>query len=252
MTAQPAAAAPGRSYVIEGRTVTMPVVVRDATSAAATYLVSAAAARCLLPGPELDVVELLPGRALFSIACIQYRDNDLGNYNEVSLAFFVRRRDEPRGVPWLGAATALMRSRLATWIWKLPVDQAFTCAAGRGIWGFPKTIEEITFTESDGRSSCRLVMGGRHVLTLAMARGGSRTLPDAAMTTFTYLDGGLHRTAFASGASGVGIHLGGVDLTLGDHPIAGDLRALGLPRRAMLAVWLGRMHGRFEAPEACG
>jgi hypothetical protein len=249
MTAQPAGAAPDRRYVIEGRTIVMPVVVRDATSAAATFLVDAAAARRLLPGPELDVVELLPGRALFSIACIQYRDNDLGNYNEVSLAFFVRRRDEPRGVPWLGAALALMRSRLATWIWKLPVDQAFTCAAGRGIWGFPKTIEEIAFTESDGRSSCRLVMEGRHVLTMAMARGGTRTLPDAAMTTYTYLDGRLHQTAFASGASDVGIHLGGVELALGDHPIADDLRGLGLPRRALLGVWLGQMHGRFEAPE---
>ena len=125
MSVQPAAVRSGQHYVIEGRTVTMPVVVRDATSAAATFLVNAAAARRLMPAPALDVVELLPGRALFSIACMQYRDNDLGDYNEVSLAFFVRRRDEPRGVPWLGAAVALMRSRLATWIWKLPVDQAF-------------------------------------------------------------------------------------------------------------------------------
>src|SRR5262245_49621589 len=233
MSAQPAAAAAGRSYVIEGRRVTMPVVVRDATSAAATFLVNAAAARRLLPGPELDVVELLPGRALFSIACIQYRDNDLGDYNEVSLAFFVRRRDEPRGVPWLGAAVALMRSRLATWIWKLPVNQTFTCAAGGEIWGFPKTVEEITFTEADGRSSCRLVMGGRHVLTMAMVRGGGRTLPDATMTTYTYIGRRLHRTPFASGASGVGIHLGGVELALGDHPVAGELRTLGLPRRAL-------------------
>ncbi len=249
MSAQPAAVPHDQSYVIEGRTVTMPVVVRDATSAAATFLVNAAAARRLLPGPGLDVVELLPGRALFSIACIQYRDNDLGNYNEVSLAFFVRRRDEPRGVPWLGAALALMRSRLATWIWKLPVDQAFTCAAGRGIWGFPKTIEEITFAESESRSSCRLVMGGRHVLTMAVPRGGQRALPDASMITYTVIDGRLHRTPFSSGASGVGIHLGGVELALGDHPIASELRALGLPRRALLAVWLGNMHGRFEAPE---
>jgi hypothetical protein len=249
MSAHPAAA--GRSYVFEGRTVTMPVVVRDATSAAATYLVDAATARRLLPGPELDVVELLPGRALFSIACIQYRDNDLGDYNEVSLAFFVRRRDEARGVPWLGAAVDLARSRLATWIWKLPVDQRFTCAAGNGIWGFPKTIEEIGFAEDGERSSCRLVMGGRHVLTMTMARGGARTIPDATMTTYTYLDRRLHRTAFTSGASGVGIHLGGVELALGDHPIADDLRALGLPRRALLGVWLGKMHGRFEVPEAC-
>jgi hypothetical protein len=251
MTAQPAAAPPARSYAIEGRTVTMPVVVRDATSAAATYLVDAAAARRLLPGPELDVVELLPGRALFSIACIQYRDNDLGDYNEVSLAFFVRPRDEPGGLPWLGAAVDLVRSRLATWIWKLPVNQHFTCAAGSGIWGFPKTVEEIGFSEAGGRSSCRLVMGGRHVLTMAMAPGGARTIPDATMTTYTYLDRRLHRTAFSSGASGVGIHLGGVELALGDHPIADDLRALGLPRRALMGVWLGKMHGRFETPEAC-
>src|SRR5881396_2492861 len=105
--AEPAVATTGRRWVFEGRQVTLPVVVRDATSAAATYLVSAAAARRLLPGPELDVVELLPGRALFSVACIDYRDNDLGDYNEISLAFFVRRRDEAAGIPWVGAAVDL-------------------------------------------------------------------------------------------------------------------------------------------------
>jgi hypothetical protein len=94
-------------------------------------------------------------------------------------------------------------------------------------------------------------MGGQHVLTMTMARGGTRTIPDATMTTFTYLDGRLHRTAFASGASGVGIHLGGVELALGDHPLAEELRALGMPRRALLGVWLGKMHGRFEAPDGC-
>jgi hypothetical protein len=80
----------------------MPVVVRDATSAASTYLVDARTARTLLPGPELDVVELFPGRALLSVACIDYRDNDLGDYNEVSLAFFVRERRAAAGIPYLG------------------------------------------------------------------------------------------------------------------------------------------------------
>jgi hypothetical protein len=86
-------AAPGAGdphYFFQGPEVTMPVEVRDASSAAATYLVDAAVARTLLPTPQLDVVELLPGRALFSIAAIDYRDNDLGDYNEISLAFFVR------------------------------------------------------------------------------------------------------------------------------------------------------------------
>jgi acetoacetate decarboxylase len=236
--------------VFQGREVRLPVVVRDAASGAATYLVDAAAARRLLPDPELDVVELLPGRALLVIACIDYRDNDLGDYNEVSLALFVRRRDEPHGIPWLGTAVALAQNRIATYIHRLPVDQSFTCEVGRGVWGFPKTVEQIDFTDDGGRRACRLVMGGRHVLTLSVRRGGTRRLRDVPMITYSYIDGGLHRTRFVSGAEGVGIRLGGAHLELGDHPIAHELRGLGLPRRALMTVWMEHSHGRFEGPEA--
>ncbi len=245
------AVAGGQRWVFEGREVTMPVAVRDAASAAATYLVPTAAARRLLPGPELDVVELLPGRALFSIAAIDYRDNDLGDYNEVSLALFVRPRGGRGGVPYLSTALDFARNRVATFIWKLPVDQRFTCLAGRGVWGFPKSVEEIAFEDAGGRRSCRLAMDGRHVLTFSVARGGGRTLPDNTMTTYTYLDGRLHRTTFVSGATGVGIHLGGAGLALGDHPLADQLRSLGLPRGALMSVWMEHSHGRFEAPSPC-
>lgn len=236
-------------YVFQGREVAMPVVVRDAASMAATYLVAADAARRLLPGPELDVVELLPGRALFSVACIDYRDNDLGDYNEVSLALFVRERGAATGLPYLGAALDLVRSRLATWIYRLPVTQSFTCDAGRGIWGFPKTVEQIDFDEPANRWRCRLVMSGRHVLTMSVPRGGRRTLPEVEMVTYSYLDGTLHRTRFTSGARGVGLHLGGAELQLGDHPLAAELHALGLPRRALLSVSMSHTHGTFAAPE---
>ena len=167
----------------------------------------------------------------------------------MSLAFFVRERRAAAGIPYVGAAADLFRNRLATWIWKLPVNQSFTCEAGRGIWGFPKTVEEIEFTDAGGRRSCRLAMDGRHVLTCSAPLGGSRALPDAEMTTYSYIDGVLHRTTFASGASEVGIHLGSAELALGDHPIADELRALGLPRRAMMSVWMGAMKGRFEEAE---
>ena len=246
---QAAAAEAGPRYVFQGREVTMPVVVRDASSAAATYLVRADEARRLLPGSELDVVELLPGRALFSIACIDYRDNDLGDYHEVSLALFVRERRAAAGIPYVSAALNLVRNRIATYIYKLPVNQSFTCEAGCGIWGFPKSIEEIEFADIGSTWQCRLNMNGRHVLTFTTTRGGSRTLPDAPMVTYSYIDGGLHRTRFVSGATGVGIRLGGAELTLGDHPIADELRGLGLPKRSLMTVWMEHQHGRFDAPE---
>jgi hypothetical protein len=244
-----AAVAPeARRYVIQGRTVTMPVVVRDAASAAATWVVSSAAARRLLPGPELDVVEVFPGRTLFSIGCIDYRDNDLGNYGEVSVALFVRERRASAGVPYLRPMLEFARNRLAVFIYALPVNQSFTCEAGQRIWGFPKTVEEISFCDDGARRECRLVMGGMHVLTMSVPRGGARTLPDSPMQTYTYLDGRLHRTAFTSGASGVGVHIGGTTLALGDHPMADTLRSLGLPKWALLTVWMEHQHGRFEAP----
>jgi hypothetical protein len=245
-------AAPGISavprYVFQGREVTMPVVVRDASSVAATYLVDAGSARALLPGTELEVVETFPGRALFSVALIDYVDNDLGDYNEVSLALFVRRRDDRPAVPYLGNVVDFFRNRLGTYITHLPVNQSFTRDAGEGIWGFPKTVEEIEFHDGAARRTGTLVMGGRHVLTFSSRRGGRLSLPETAMTTYTYIGGRLHRTTFVTGATEVGFGLGGGHLELGQHPIADELRSLGLPRGALLTVWMGHQHARFEAP----
>ncbi len=237
-----------QQYVIQDREVTLPVVVRRASSATATYLVSARAARELLPDDRLEIAELFPGTAVFSLACIDYQDNDLGDYNEVSMAFFVRERGARTKLPYLGTVYDLVRYRLPTYIHRLPVDQSFTCEAGAGIWGFPKTVENIEMTLQDSRSRCRLLCGGSHVFTFSAPAGGDRSLPQADMTTYSYIDGVLHKTRFRSGASGVGMRLGGASLELGDHPIADELRGLGLPKRALLSVWMEAMSGSFEAP----
>ena len=246
MNAMPAVA-PSPTFTIQGREVHLPVVVRDASSGAATYAVSAAAARRLIPGAALEPIEVWPGKALCSIAVIQYRDNDLGDYNEVSIAFFVRERGTAQGLPYVGTVADFLRGRVATYIRHLPVDQSFTCEAGRTIWGFPKTVERIDFSPSADRAICALHMNGSHVLTLAVPRGGKRTLPDSLMTTYSFINGVPHKTAFSSGGAGVGFHLGGAELTLGAHPIADELRSLGLPKRALMTMWMERMHGSFDA-----
>lgn len=238
-----------RSYPIQGRIVTMPAIVTDASAATATYLVDARAARRLLPGAELEVVELFPGRALLGLTCVDYRENDLGDYREISVALFVRERSAPAGLPVLEAALALARGRLATYIHRLPVDQSFTCEAGRRIWGFPKTVDEIEVEYTSDRVHCRWAVDGALVLRFSAPRGGTRRLPDNELVTYSYIEGVPHRTRFASGAEGFGFRWGGAELSLGDHPIAAELRGLGLPRRALVTSWMEKMHGRFEAPE---
>ena len=81
------------TYEIDGRTVTMPVEVRDAAAGFATYLVSRKVVAALLPPGGVEPITVLPGRTLMSIGLIDYRDNDLGDYHEVGVLFFVQPRD---------------------------------------------------------------------------------------------------------------------------------------------------------------
>ncbi len=236
-------------YMIQGQEVSLPVIVRDASSGVATYLVNADAARRLLPGSELDVIELLPGRTLLSIAVIDYKDTDLGDYNEVAITFFVRERGAPRGIPYLGALIDFLRGRVSSYIRHLPVNQSFTCEAGRTIWGFPKTVEEIDFLYQQSRVHCKLSCDGQHVLTLSLPRGGDRKLPESQMSTYSYIQGVPHKTRFTQRSEGVGFKLGGAQIELGPHPIADELRSLGLPKRAIMTAWMEKMQGRFSAAE---
>jgi acetoacetate decarboxylase len=147
------------SYDVAGTTVTLPVRVRDASAGTAAYEVDAAAAAALLPA-AFEVVEAAPGRAHLAIVVVDYRDNDLGSYLEVGLMLFVRpRAGGPDG----------------TFIFRLPVDQAFTCQAGRQIWGFPKTVESIALDYSPSAADCRLTMDGELVLRLRLPRVGDAT-----------------------------------------------------------------------------
>jgi hypothetical protein len=234
------------AYVIQGRTVRMPAVVRDASSGNAIFLVPSAAAQPLV-GDAFEVVEMAPGQTQLILGFVDYRDNDLGDYNEVMMIFMVRphgKPSEPEG----------------TFIYKLPVNQSFTCEAGRVIWGFPKSVEQIDVAYADDHVTCNLVMAGQHVFTLTVPRGKADRGdapdghgpdghgPDMEMATYTYLDG-LSVVRFTTGGpTTVQPGADGVELTLGTHPLADDLRRLGLPAPALMSTWMEHMHGSFGAP----
>jgi Acetoacetate decarboxylase (ADC) len=233
----PSSPAGAGEYLIAGRTVRMPCVVRDASAGTAMFDVPLDAARVILPGDAFDVVESSPGRAQLIIAVIDYRDNDLGDYLEVGVTLFVT----PRGA---GPDAA------GTFITRLPVDQEFTCAAGRAIWGFPKTVEDIALDYAADAVTATLRMDGEVVLRLTLPRGGDDAMPPMPMTTYSYIDGVAHATAFTQGGTGAQLlpHGDGVRLELGQHPVAKDLASLGLPAAAVMSTWTEHMAGSFETP----
>ena len=230
--------APASRYTIQGRNVELHVEVRSATNASALWLVPAAGVAALLPDDAFQPLDVGGGQTQLILGLIDYQDNDLGDYREVAVIFFVH----PRGA---GPEQA------GSYIWRLPVDQSFTCEAGCTIWGFPKSVEKIDYAYAPDRVSGTLWMDGRQVFTLRLPRGGEPTA-DAATSgyTYTHLHGAPHRTPLTTGGGAVLNPAGApAELELGDHPIAAALRGLGLPKPPALVTWVPHMRGSFGVPE---
>jgi Acetoacetate decarboxylase (ADC) len=235
------------TFTVDGRTLTMPVEVRAARSWLATYVVPAEAAQRLLP-PGLEVAELRPGKALVPLGFVRYADNDLGAYDEFPFAILVRRHDAPPATAREKSAE-VRRNKIAAYIHRMPVNAEFSLQAGRGIWGYPKTMADFALRETGRASEWTLSEGGRMSVRLRL---GPTPIPlprQKAPPTYTYLDGVLRRTEWESSPRGARGWLRGAELTLGEGVIADELRSLGLPKKALLSSRVGNMRSRFFAPQ---
>jgi len=119
------AGAGGRRFEIEGRSLGYPTRFRDGSSAVGLFLVPSRGAARLISESGFEVAEVAPGRAILSLACVHYRDSDCDVYNEISLAFFVKKLGQASGIPYLGTWRDIVRGDAVTSIWKLPVTWLF-------------------------------------------------------------------------------------------------------------------------------
>ena len=138
-----------------GRTIRLPVEVRRAAQWGVQYLVPADAAQSIVDPTGLEVTGPVPGRALVALAVCRYDDTDLDPYHEVAVSFVVRPHDAPPLASSGQRAREFFSGAIGAYIHRLPVDQEFTCAAGRGIWGFPKWVTTIDIDEPAARGRRR-------------------------------------------------------------------------------------------------
>ncbi len=235
-------------YTIQGHEVAIPVEIRDASAHMASFLVPAAAAQDLIRASGLDVAEPLPGRAVCTLAFMRYVDGDLGPYHEVAVAFLVRHKGmEPAST--FTKSAEVVRGFLGAFIHQLPVNQEFTLEAGRTIWGFPKFLADIDLDLAGPVACCTLRHDGELVLTLAIRRGVPLPARGSSVDAYSHADGVLRRTAWAMQVRGARGRPGGANLSLGDHPIAKELRGLGLPRRAAFSASFDHVRMQFQAPD---
>lgn len=234
-----------REHLVQGQRVAMPVRVRDASAFLAMYSVPARTAQSVIDYSGLRVLQHRPGKALCCLLFVRYVDGDLGRYHEFGVSFFVRPPDRSGGRDLVHLA----RGRAGVFIHRLPVDQEFTCEAGRSIWGFPKVLTDIDLHERDHRAVLRF--GGEPAVDLRV--GDGVPVPGGGMATsldaYTRFEGVTRRVPWRMRASGTRFRPGGAELRLGEHEAASELAGLGLPRRALASSSIATLRMSFGEAE---
>jgi Acetoacetate decarboxylase (ADC) len=220
-----------------GARVGLPVRYLDWTVIMAHFPVPAGAVRRLLPTPKLKPAPLVPGTAMLSIVAMEYRQIiDMAPYNE--LGIMVPVLYEPGvNVPGLPLLFPDRFRRFGLYVHHLPVTTQAAYDFGVEIWGYPKFVAEIRFEEAGDVRRCQLRAEGQDILTLEVKKIATKATP-MNFHSYTVKDGRLLRTLIQTqGQVGVTRFRGGASCTLGEHPVAEELRALGMGRTAVQCLY---------------
>ncbi|MGP3709190.1 acetoacetate decarboxylase family protein [Gordonia paraffinivorans] len=243
------------THDILGTTVTMPVEIRQARCFVAAFTADTAAVQRAIdsesarPG-TLRPLGIRPGRSMCMIVFVDYIDGDLGPYNEFGVCFLVEDPAQPPASP-IAALRSLVRGDARALVHRLPVDGDFTLAAGRGIWGFPKTLADFDVDHASPGRRGRVEADGQLIADLRLKPGLKvpDTTADTVLHAYSQLDGVTRLTPWRlTSVTGTRTRIGGASLVLGDHPIATELRSLRLGRHALMTSSVDRITMRFEDP----
>lgn len=240
------------SLSVNGQAVKVPLFYRDGTAMTAIFPARLSVLRSVLPDPRFVPARLAPGIGVVGITCFEYRDTDIGPYNELAISLILNEPYFRANLPGRALISALRRHQFDAWIHHLPVTTEIARAAGVDFYNYPKFTASIDFTEEHGRRTCRLTDGLDHVLTLSGSQ--SSPLHPGALQFFSHLwmDRQPQSSEFKIGAAAMRETLspGAATLTLGAaHPIARELDRMLLWHRPIYYQYLARFDGILYGPE---
>lgn len=237
-------------YRINGSPITLPVHVNAASMLMNVYTVDSKVAQELIADSGFRVVEVWPGKALMQLLAVDYRENDLGDYNEAAISFPVTTPGESRPLPVIGAMWRMMRGKLANYIYRMPVNQDFTTHAGRFIWGFPKWVTDVDIQFGPSRADACFKDDGELVFKIAAKTGGTRRAPPQEAPSLAVRNRQAWKTVGITEGEGLTFSMGGEPAIIGErHPLARQLRSLGLPKKPLCCISIKDAKMVFEGPE---
>ena len=109
--------------------------------------------KALLPSERLKPYRITPKSSVINITAYEYRESDIGPYNEVLLGIPVTIDEQ---TPLFTGSLRKAPKPALTYIHHLPVTTEIARAVGVEFAGYPKFIADIKFTEDDKWWICDL------------------------------------------------------------------------------------------------
>lgn len=180
----------------------------------------------------LNACKFFNGSALTGLAFYEYRDSDIGPYNEVGLATAVYSAKAEKPLFYLPDFLRPAQKRtLGFYIHHLPVSTEAACAAGKEIWGFPKFTTELPFSLSANHFDASVRdPDGQSILSLAGTLNAGLPLPGFDLLLFSNHQNRQLRTIVDVKSTFKTAFAAGLRLQIGPspHPMTHTLRALGM------------------------
>lgn len=134
---------------IGGQSSKTPTFYYDGRGISAVLPARYSALRKLMSDPRCIPARLAPGLGVVAITCFEYRDTDIGPYNEVSVAIPLNEPYFRMNLPMRALLTARHMRQQHAFIRHLLVTSDVALRGGVDFYNFPKFVAEIAFTETD-------------------------------------------------------------------------------------------------------
>lgn len=227
-------------HELHGHVFYLPLYYHDSDSFSALCTADYDAVAEVLPSDAIRPLRWLDGTALVAVLAYRYRrvtwrgpegsSGHLAPYGEVAVAILTTTAPAPRVLP-------LLRGRVTSFVLHLPVTTRESRDGGRRFFGLPKFLADMDFTEGPAVRSVRVSDQGRDVLTLTVPLSGPfkpRNVPAVGHVSVggelrEYVSPSRSYFQFRFGA-------GGAALELGTHPVADQLRVLGMSTKPVAVM----------------
>jgi hypothetical protein len=193
----------------------------------------------------LDGTDLIPalrwGRHyMVALGLIRYTESDLGAYNEVILSVPSMPANAKKPFSnWIDLIGPPAKRKVGQYIFHIPVTSAFSEAAGRELWGYPKIVTGIVHDfKPESINSQVFDPFGKLIMQCSGSLGLSIPSIPLGLTTYSFREGKKLRTDVkVRGRMKLYIqHSLQLEIGESDHPMANDLRLLGLDGKKPMVV----------------